>query len=196
MYPGYALPSTQARPMRRSVWLPLVAVAGVAILTLAGLTIVHLLAQLDTMTSTLTHVSAELQTLRTMNRRLATLDQMSLTLKAMDGRLSQTNRQLAVKMMAPKCELLLVVGSQNSSNAHRLVETSRAVGTPSYLIDGPEDIQPEWLTGIDVVGVTGSASTSEAAVSELIAALQPKTVEEFRAVDEDVFFNLPAELRA
>jgi 4-hydroxy-3-methylbut-2-en-1-yl diphosphate reductase len=106
-----------------------------------------------------------------------------------------TNRQLAVKRLAPLCDLVLVVGSQNSSNAHRLVEVARALGTPAYLIDGPSEVQPEWLSGAQTVGVTGSASTSEAAVQQLVQFLQPTAVEELRAVDENVFFNLPPELR-
>jgi 4-hydroxy-3-methylbut-2-enyl diphosphate reductase len=106
-----------------------------------------------------------------------------------------TNRQLAVKLMAPKCELVLVVGSQNSSNAHRLVEVARDRGTAAYLIDSPADIQQEWLEGIETVGVTGSASTSEAAIRELLDYLHPETVEDFSAVEENVVFNLPAELR-
>ena len=106
-----------------------------------------------------------------------------------------TNRQLAVKRMAPRCDVLLVVGSQNSSNAHRLVEVAQANGASGYLVDGPADVRPAWLEGAETVGVTGSASTSEAAVQELIASLRPDSVEEFRAVDEDVSFNLPAELR-
>jgi 4-hydroxy-3-methylbut-2-enyl diphosphate reductase len=106
-----------------------------------------------------------------------------------------TNRQLAVKRMAPRCDLVLVVGSQNSSNAHRLVEVARAASKPAYLIDGPGDVDQTWLEGVQTVGVTGSASTSEAAVQELIAALHPDEVEDFVAVREDVFFNLPPELR-
>jgi 4-hydroxy-3-methylbut-2-en-1-yl diphosphate reductase len=106
-----------------------------------------------------------------------------------------TNRQLAVKRLAPLCDLVLVVGSQNSSNAHRLVEVARALGTPAHLIDGPSGVQPEWLSGAQTVGVTGSASTSEAAVQQLVQFLQPTAVEELRAVDENVFFNLPPELR-
>jgi 4-hydroxy-3-methylbut-2-en-1-yl diphosphate reductase len=106
-----------------------------------------------------------------------------------------TNRQLAVKRMAPLCEVVLVVGSQNSSNAHRLVEVAKANGARGYLIDGPQDVQPAWLAGADTVGVTGSASTAEAAVQEVVNALHPDSVEELRAVDENVFFNLPAELR-
>ena len=106
-----------------------------------------------------------------------------------------TNRQMAVKQMAPRCDLLLVIGSQNSSNAHRLVDVSRDAGTPAYLIDAAADIQPQWLAGAGTVGVTGSASTSEAAVQELIAALQPASVEVVEAIDEHVVFNLPPELR-
>ncbi len=97
--------------------------------------------------------------------------------------------------MAPVCDLVLVVGSQNSSNAHRLVEVARAHGAPAHLIDGPEDIRPEWLHGVQTVGVTGSASTAEASVQELVQALHPDSVEELAAVEEDVFFNLPPELR-
>jgi len=106
-----------------------------------------------------------------------------------------TNRQLAVKRMAPLCDVVLVAGSQNSSNAHRLVEVARAGGAKAYLIDGPQDIQPGWLDGANTVGVTGSASTAEAAVQELIESLHPDSVEELRAVDESVSFNLPVELR-
>ncbi len=106
-----------------------------------------------------------------------------------------TNRQLAVKRLAPNCDLLLVVGSQNSSNAHRLVEVASEAGTAAHLIDGPADIRPEWLKGASTVGVTGSASTAEAAVQDVVAALRPGKVEEFQAVEENVFFNLPPELR-
>jgi 4-hydroxy-3-methylbut-2-en-1-yl diphosphate reductase len=106
-----------------------------------------------------------------------------------------TNRQLAVKRMAPRCDVVLVVGSQNSSNAHRLVEVASANGARGYLIDGPADVKPEWLEGVATAGVTGSASTAEAAVQEVVAALHPEHVEEFSAVEENVFFNLPPELR-
>jgi len=106
-----------------------------------------------------------------------------------------TNRQLAVKRMAPLCDVVLVVGSQNSSNAHRLVEVAKANGAPGYLVDGPQDVQAGWLDGATTVGVTGSASTSEIAVQDLIDSLQPDSVEELRAVEENVFFNLPSELR-
>jgi 4-hydroxy-3-methylbut-2-enyl diphosphate reductase len=106
-----------------------------------------------------------------------------------------TNRQVAVKRMAPLCDMVLVVGSQNSSNAHRLVEVARANGARAHLIDGPADIDPAWLKATATVGVTGSASTSEAAVQELVEALHADSVEELRAVDENVFFNLPPELR-
>ena len=106
-----------------------------------------------------------------------------------------TNRQLAVKRMAPLCDLVLVVGSQNSSNAHRLVEVAKANGAPGYLVDGPQDVQASWLDGAKTVGVTGSASTSEISVQDLIDSLQPDSVEELGAVEENVFFNLPSELR-
>ncbi|MHB8619711.1 MAG: 4-hydroxy-3-methylbut-2-enyl diphosphate reductase [Chloroflexota bacterium] len=106
-----------------------------------------------------------------------------------------TNRQLAVKQLALRCDVVLVVGSTNSSNAHRLVEASRAAGTPAHLVDGPDDVRAEWLAEAGTVGVTGSASTAEAAVQELVTSLRPAAVEELRAVEEDVYFNLPPELR-
>ena len=106
-----------------------------------------------------------------------------------------TNRQLAVKLMAPRCDLVLVVGSANSSNAHRLVEVAQAMGAPAHLVDGPAEVEPSWMAGVGTVGITGSASTAEAAVQELVAWLQPASVEEFRALDEDVRFNLPIDLR-
>ena len=106
-----------------------------------------------------------------------------------------TNRQLAVKRMAPLCDLVLVVGSQNSSNAHRLVEVARANGAEAHLVDGPSDVRAEWLAGAGTVGVTGSASTAEAAVQEVVSSLHPDAVEELRALEENVAFNLPPELR-
>ena len=82
------------------------------------------------------------------------------------------NRQLAVKAVVPLCELLLVVGSQNSSNSRRLVEVCEKMGVPAYLIDDLREVKPEWLAGVETVAVTAGASAPENLVEELIASLR------------------------
>ena len=107
------------------------------------------------------------------------------------------NRQAAVKTVAGEVDVLLVIGAANSSNANRLVEVSRVMGTPSYLIADKNDIQPEWLDGAGRVGVTAGASTPEFLVSEVVEELRRvhvAKVREVRVVDEDVRFGLPREL--
>ncbi len=107
------------------------------------------------------------------------------------------NRQLAVKAVAPLCQLLLVVGSQNSSNSRRLVEVCEKEGIRSYLIDDLSEIRPEWLKDVETVAVTAGASAPENLVQELIASLQTKgfsEVEEVEIKEEDVRFSLPNEL--
>src|SRR5215813_833629 len=84
------------------------------------------------------------------------------------------NRQLAVKAVVPLCQLLLVVGSQNSSNSRRLVEVCQKNGVPSYLIDDLKEVRTEWLDGIDTVAVTAGASAPENLVEELIGSLQSR----------------------
>jgi 4-hydroxy-3-methylbut-2-enyl diphosphate reductase len=105
------------------------------------------------------------------------------------------NRQNAVKVMAPKCETVLVVGAPASSNANRLVEVAAALGAQAHLIEGPEDIRPEWLTGD--TGLTAGASTPEPVVQACvrrICELGDYRVEEFRLVEERIVFPLPGEL--
>ena len=107
------------------------------------------------------------------------------------------NRQLAVKAVAPMCELLLVVGSQNSSNSRRLVEVCENQGVPSHLVDDASEVRSEWLNGKNVVAVTAGASAPENLVQELIDALRVRgygQLEEVEIKEEDVRFNLPAEL--
>lgn len=108
------------------------------------------------------------------------------------------NRQLGVKAVAPQSDLLLVVGSKNSSNSMRLVEVSKQAGIPSYLIDDWSYVKPEWLTDARVVAVTAGASAPEHLVEELIEFLRLKhgfaDMEEVTLKDEDVRFSLPAEL--
>jgi 4-hydroxy-3-methylbut-2-enyl diphosphate reductase len=92
--------------------------------------------------------------------------------------------------------VLLVIGAANSSNANRLVEVSRVMGTPSYLIADKNDIRPEWLEGAGRVGVTAGASTPEFLVSQVVEAIgRPDVkVQEVHVVEEDVRFGLPREL--
>jgi 4-hydroxy-3-methylbut-2-en-1-yl diphosphate reductase len=107
------------------------------------------------------------------------------------------NRQLAVKAVAPMCQLLLVVGSQNSSNSRRLVEVCQKTGVAAYLIDDLGEVKPEWLENVETVAVTAGASAPENLVEELIAHLQGRGfvgLEEVEIKEEDVRFQLPAEL--
>jgi 4-hydroxy-3-methylbut-2-en-1-yl diphosphate reductase len=110
------------------------------------------------------------------------------------------NRQDAVKAMAPYVDLLLVLGAPNSSNSLRLCEVARDQGVASHLIERAEDIQPEWLTGVGVLGLTASASAPEILVREVVRYAQEKLgvreVEEFETVKENVSFSLPQELKA
>jgi 4-hydroxy-3-methylbut-2-enyl diphosphate reductase len=109
------------------------------------------------------------------------------------------NRQDAVKAMAPFVDLLLVLGAPNSSNSLRLCEVARDQGVPSHLIERAEDIRPEWLEGVRVLGLTASASAPEILVQEVVRHAQEKLgvrqVEEFETVKENVSFSLPQELK-
>jgi 4-hydroxy-3-methylbut-2-enyl diphosphate reductase len=107
------------------------------------------------------------------------------------------NRQVAVKAVAPLCQMLLVVGSQNSSNSRRLVEVCQKIGVPAYLIDDLSEVKAEWLDNVDTVAVTAGASAPENLVEGLIHSLQARgysDLEEMEVKEEDVRFNLPSEL--
>jgi len=109
-----------------------------------------------------------------------------------------SNRQWAVKEMLPEIQLLLVIGSRNSSNSNRLVETARAAGVAAHLIDDETEIDEGWLDGATTVGVTSGASAPERLVERLcdwFRARGVERIEAFRMVDEDVTFKLPVELR-
>ena len=106
-----------------------------------------------------------------------------------------TNRQMAVTKMAGLVELVLVIGAENSSNCNRLREVAEAQGVPSYLINGPEEIDPSWISGKQKVGITSGASTPEVLVESVIEALAPEKVTMLAGVEEDVAFTLPKELR-
>jgi len=107
------------------------------------------------------------------------------------------NRQMAVKAVSEAVDILLVVGSQNSSNSKRLVEVGSNFGVRSYLVNDRGDIDPEWLDGVRNAGVTAGASAPEHLVQDLIVFLQERgfrQLEEIELVDEDVRFSLPQEL--
>jgi 4-hydroxy-3-methylbut-2-enyl diphosphate reductase len=109
-----------------------------------------------------------------------------------------TNRQAAVKQMAQDCDLLLVIGSRNSSNSVRLVEVARDCGTESHLIDTADEIHEEWLDGARVVGISSGASAPENLVQELVELFRDRGVSdiaEFHVIREDVRFMLPKTIR-
>ena len=106
-----------------------------------------------------------------------------------------TNRQLAVKELCRLVSLVLVIGAPNSSNCNRLREVAESHGVTAYLIDGPEDLDPDWLEGVENVGVTSGASTPELQVESVIQALGPDEVIAITGAEEDVSFVLPKELR-
>ena len=108
------------------------------------------------------------------------------------------NRQDAVKQLAASCDVVLVVGSPNSSNSNRLRELSERMGTPAYLIDGAEEIQSAWLEGVQNVGVTAGASAPDVLVRQVIAHLHAQGAtgaEELAGKEENIVFSMPKELR-
>jgi 4-hydroxy-3-methylbut-2-enyl diphosphate reductase len=109
-----------------------------------------------------------------------------------------SNRQWAVKEMLSEIELLLVIGSRNSSNSNRLVEVARAYGVAAHLIDDETEIDEAWIDGVEVVGVTSGASAPEKLVDRVCGWFRARgttEIEPYRLVDEDVEFRLPVELR-
>jgi 4-hydroxy-3-methylbut-2-enyl diphosphate reductase len=109
-----------------------------------------------------------------------------------------TNRQAAVKQMAAECDLVLVIGSQNSSNSQRLVEVARDYGADSHLLDNESQVQDAWLEGKLVVGISSGASAPEELVGRLVAFFTDRgvtDVSEYEVVREDVRFMLPKRIR-
>ncbi len=107
------------------------------------------------------------------------------------------NRQDAVKFMAPQCDVVIVVGSPNSSNSNRLREVSENMGVPAYLVDSAADLRPDWVAGKRRVGLTAGASAPEVLVNELVARLKElgaSTVRPLEGITEGVVFTLPREL--
>jgi len=104
------------------------------------------------------------------------------------------NRQDAVKFMAPQCDVVIVVGSPNSSNSNRLREVAEHIGAQAYMVDSAADLRPEWIAGKRRVGVTAGASAPEALVAELVARLKELGAQSVRPLDgirENVVFTLP-----
>lgn len=109
------------------------------------------------------------------------------------------NRQDAVKIMAPNCDLVIIVGSPNSSNSNRLREVAQNLGVEAYLVDQASEIRPEWLAGKRMIGVSSGASAPEVLVSEVLArmrALGAESIVELDGRPETIEFPLPRSLQA
>ena len=109
-----------------------------------------------------------------------------------------TNRQQAVRELAKQSDLVVVVGSKNSSNSNRLAELASRMGVVSKLIDDPNDIQPDWFHGVQTIGVSAGASAPEELVQSVIARMKAfgvTEVEELQGLEENMFFEVPKELR-
>ncbi len=109
------------------------------------------------------------------------------------------NRQDAVKFMAPQCDVVIVVGSPNSSNSNRLREVAEHIGAKAYMVDRAADLRPEWIAGTTRVGVTAGASAPEVLVTEVISRLKSlgaQSVRQLAGIEETVVFSVPRELKA
>ena len=106
-----------------------------------------------------------------------------------------SNRQTAVKAIAGRVDMVLVIGAQNSSNCNRLREVAEGEGVPAYLVNGPEEIQEAWLDGVERVGITSGASTPARLVDKVVDFLKPTSVRDVEVMEEDVSFLLPRSLR-
>ena len=149
------------------------------------------------------HVAFVTQTTLSMDDTAVIIDALKARFPAIVGPkrndicYATQNRQDAVKDLARTCDLVLVVGSPNSSNSNRLKEIALKLGKPAYLIDGPDDIRPEWLTGVETIGLTAGASAPEVLVGQVVERLQAwgaERVEENRGKPEQVTFGLPKNL--
>ena len=146
------------------------------------------------LTQTTLAVDEANEVVRAVRRRYPTLDGPSSS----DICYATSNRQEAVKVLARECDLLLVIGSENSSNSQRLVEVAEREGCTARLINDETDIDPDWLAAVATVGVTAGASTPEPLVERVVGALAslgPVDVHERRVVEESLQFTLPMELR-
>jgi 4-hydroxy-3-methylbut-2-enyl diphosphate reductase len=150
-----------------------------------------------------THVAFVTQTTLSMDDTAVIIDALKARFPGIVGPkrndicYATQNRQDAVKDLAHRCDLVLVVGSPNSSNSNRLKEIALKLGKPAYLIDGPDDIRPEWLSGVDTIGLTAGASAPEVLVGKVVERLEAwgaQSVEENVGKPEQVTFGLPKNL--
>ena len=117
--------------------------------------------------------------------------------KAEDICYATSNRQAAVKAIAPQCQLVLVIGAPNSSNSLRLVEVAERCGARAYLVQRATEIDPAWFDGVETMGLTAGASAPETLVNEVvdrIAQLRDVTVEQVVSAEENMVFKLPRQL--
>ena len=146
-------------------------------------------------TQTTLSVDDTAEVLAALQRRFPTL----ATPRKEDICYATQNRQDAVKGLVEACDVVVVVGSQSSSNSNRLREIAEKAGKPGYLVDGPDDLRPEWFAGNGTVGVTAGASAPELLVQRVVARLREwggQGAEEIVGREENVVFALPRELRA
>jgi len=150
------------------------------------------------------HLSFVTQTTLSMDDTAKVIDALRAKFPAIDGPrkddicYATQNRQDAVRELAEACDLVLVVGSPNSSNSNRLRELAERVGTPAYLIDNAEQIESTWLAGVTAIGVTAGASAPEVLVKGVIERLQAlgaTAPEELAGREETITFSMPRELR-
>lgn len=168
----------------------------------AGTPVVETIAQVDQIqvpdpnrVAYLTQTTLSLDETRAIIERLRERFPNVVAPKAQDICYATQNRQTALKRVAPRADLVLVVGSENSSNSLRLVEVAANAGAPAYRIDDAEAISPAWLEGVTTVGLTAGASAPESLVQEVVASLCVRFgfshVEEAEGIDEHVRFVLP-----
>jgi 4-hydroxy-3-methylbut-2-enyl diphosphate reductase len=145
-------------------------------------------------TQTTLSVDDTAEVLAALQQRFPTL----LTPRKEDICYATQNRQDAVKKLVEECDVVVVVGSRSSSNSNRLREIAEKIGKPGYLVDGPEDLKPEWFEGMQAVGVTAGASAPELLVQRVVGRLREwggQGAEEVVGREENVVFALPRELR-
>lgn len=151
------------------------------------------------------HVAFSTQTTLSVDETRDIIDALVARFPAIEGPrhddicYATQNRQDAVKELARRCDLVLVIGSPTSSNSNRLCELAEKQGVAAFLIDGPEDIRAEWIAGRRAIGVTAGASAPEELVQRVVAHLRALGAGEVQELDgkvEDVTFALPKELRA
>ena len=151
-------------------------------------------ARIGVVTQTTLSVDDTAEVLQALQRRFPAL----ATPRREDICYATQNRQDAVKALVESCDVVVVVGSQTSSNSNRLREIADKAGKAGYLVDGPEDLRPEWFAGARAVGVTAGASAPELLVQRIVARLREwggAAAEELHGREENVVFALPRELR-